>query len=228
MLHEERPIYTFVPYRATPQINIIQNDGSSLTAAFAGPANAPRAVGARMHAPATIGINGHRRKIAKIAARLQARLDARPDPDAQLLARLNGRDAVHSSQAMLHSTRSIWTSVASTITEPYGALYASGCAPIMAWECGNGPPSAGQACPEPKSDPISFYPINLHTLMGDLSQHFRQIWVEMSLDNFPTKMKVFKHTNLTTDLILIRIPAESFAECSYTCPLQGYQLKNSQ
>ncbi|KAJ7094436.1 hypothetical protein B0H15DRAFT_946853 [Mycena belliarum] len=91
LLFEQRPIYTFVPYRATPLIGTVQTNGKIITTVPARPIAAPLAVGAKVHAPASIGLHTHRRQAVEIAARIRARMGPPPDPDAVLLARLKSR-----------------------------------------------------------------------------------------------------------------------------------------
>ncbi|KAJ7430403.1 hypothetical protein FB451DRAFT_1199098 [Mycena latifolia] len=89
-VYDSSAIFTFVPHRAAPLVSFQQHDGSLIPAHLLPhvPADAPCACGAIFHAPSSIGVNTHRCRAAEIEKRARAILDARPDADTLLLARL--------------------------------------------------------------------------------------------------------------------------------------------
>ncbi|KAJ7448728.1 hypothetical protein FB451DRAFT_1187545 [Mycena latifolia] len=97
-MYDSSTIYTFVPHRILPLVGFQQRDGSIIPAQNPPPpvpANAPHATGTIFYAPSSIGVKTHRHRAAEIERWARAIMDARPDADTLLLARL----AKNSTQA---------------------------------------------------------------------------------------------------------------------------------
>ncbi|KAJ7439436.1 hypothetical protein B0H11DRAFT_2253907 [Mycena galericulata] len=81
-LHDVHPIYTFVPGRAEPFISVpLHNPPPGILYLGSGPPHAPLA-----------NLPSSSKNVQRIAQRAQARLNARPDADSALLARLANRE----------------------------------------------------------------------------------------------------------------------------------------
>ncbi|KAJ7154379.1 hypothetical protein C8R43DRAFT_1126456 [Mycena crocata] len=87
-LHDQAPVYTFIPNRAKPITSIVQNNGRLLSDYT--PADSAASIPSRVSAPASM-VRPHQHR-SHVAVRAQKLLAARASPDAILLARLQESD----------------------------------------------------------------------------------------------------------------------------------------